>query len=230
MRRLTFILLLFCLASAAVAQDTAISRQLRDDQELNTDPGSPLWQEAPAVVTESGPLGEPVPGHRSEIRSRWTTRYLYFLFVCPYEELHLIASPDTSRETNKLWDHDVAEVFIGADFKNFWQYREFQVSPQGEWVDLDIDTRQPRPEGGWKWNSNYEVKARIDHENKVWYGAMKIPVLSITARPPKPGFEFRANFYRIQGPPPDRKFIAWRPTGKPNYHVPEAFGILRLER
>jgi hypothetical protein len=38
----------------------------------------------------------------------------------------------------------------------------------------------------------------------------------------------RINFYRIQGPPQDRKFIAWRPTHSSNYHVPEAFGRLRL--
>lgn len=230
MRRRTLFLPLFFLAGAALAQDAAVSRQLQGDVDLTTDPASPLWKDAPAVVTAKGPQGEPVPGHRTEIRSRWSTRYLYFLFVCPFEQLHLISTPSAARETNKLWDHDVAEVFIGADFKNFWQYREYQVSPQGEWVDLDIDTRQPKPEGGWKWNSNFEVQARIDREQKVWYGAMKIPILSITTRPPKPGFEFRANFYRIQGPPPERKLIAWRPTGKPNFHVPESFGILRLEQ
>jgi hypothetical protein len=230
MRTLAPFLLLFSLSGPLFCQEAAVSRQLAADRELDTDPASDLWKDAPVFVAERGPREEEVAGHRTEIRSRWTTRYLYFLFVCPYQELHLTANPKTGEETNKLWDHDVAEVFIGADFQKIWQYREFQVSPQGEWVDLDIDTRQPKPEGGWRWDSNFEVKARIDRENKVWYGAMKIPILPITIRNPRPGFEFRANFFRIQGPPPDKKFIAWRPTGKPSYHVPEAFGLLRLEK
>jgi hypothetical protein len=60
---------------------------------------------------------------------------------------------------------------------------------------------------------------------------MKIPISSITDKPMKPGFEFRVNYYRIQGPPPERRFIAWRPTGPTgNHHIPEAFGLLRLEK
>jgi len=37
------------------------------------------------------------------------------------------------------------------------------------------------------------------------------------------------NFYRMQGPQPDRKKIAWQPTWSESFHVPEAFGILKLE-
>jgi hypothetical protein len=40
----------------------------------------------------------------------------------------------------------------------------------------------------------------------------------------------RINLYRIEGPPPNRKFIAWQPTGSASYHVPEAFGRLRLAK
>jgi hypothetical protein len=40
----------------------------------------------------------------------------------------------------------------------------------------------------------------------------------------------RINLYRLQGPPPARKQIAWQPTGTRNHHVPEAFGRLRLEK
>ena len=47
-------------------------------------------------------------------------------------------------ETNELWNWDVAEVFIGSDFKNIRRYREFEVSPQAEWVDLDLNLDAPR--------------------------------------------------------------------------------------
>jgi hypothetical protein len=223
-------LLLFPLFVMAQSDNVALSRYLIKDIALNTEADSPLWKDSPAVFAGAGPMNQPAPGYRTQIRSRWSEKYLYFLFICPYETLYLLPNPTTAAETNKLWDHDVAEVFIGGDFNNIWQYRELQVSPQGEWVDLDIDRKQQRPGGGWKWNSGYEVQARIDKEKKTWYGAMKIPIESINGGAAKEGAEYRANFYRIQGPPPDRVFIAWRPTGQSTYHVPEKFGILRLTK
>jgi hypothetical protein len=56
---------------------------------------------------------------------------------------------------------------------------------------------------------------------------MKIPMKSITDKAIKSGFEFRTNYYRIQGPPPKKVFIAWQATGG-NHHIPEKFGLLRL--
>ena len=219
------------LLALAEGPEMAVSKRVKSDVALSTDPESKLWQGAPAVFSETGSKGQPSPGHRTEIRSRWSAQSLYFLFICPYEELYLTPQPVTAQETNKLWERDVAEVFIGADFDHIWQYREFQVSPQGEWVDLDIDRKNPKPEGGWGWNSGYQVEARIDARRKVWYGAMKIPLRSITEKTVGPDFVFRLNLYRLQGPPPNRVSVAWRPTGSTgNHHIPEAFGLLRLEK
>jgi hypothetical protein len=67
---------------------------------------------------ESDALGKTEPKYRTGIRTRWTKQNLYFLFVCPYEELNLTPNPNTLAETNELWNWDVAEAFIGADFKN----------------------------------------------------------------------------------------------------------------
>jgi len=222
------LLVLFLCASIFGEDNMILSKRLSKDVDLNTDPNSPLWKAAQPVVTEHGPQNELTPGHRTEVRSRWSDKHLYFFFTCPYEELYLLPNPSTTTETDKLWDHDVAEVFIGAEFDKIWHYREFQVSPQGEWVDLDIDRKEPKPEGGWRWNSGYTVQARIDKEHKIWYGAFRIPVESINGGEAKPGKEFRANFYRLQGPPPNRRMICWRPTMQSTYHVPEAFGILRM--
>jgi hypothetical protein len=35
------------------------------------------------------------------------------------------------------------KCFIGDDFKNIRRYKEFEVSPQGEWVDLDVNLDNP---------------------------------------------------------------------------------------
>ena len=88
-------------------------------------------------------------------------------------------NPNRSAETNELWNWDVAEVFIGADFRDIRRYKEFEISPQGEWIDLEIDLINRSHEDGWKWNSGFEVSARIDETAHVWYGAMKIPYSAI---------------------------------------------------
>lgn len=206
------------------------SQYSNSDFALTADPNAAQWKGIPGIIAENGPRGERVPGHRTDIRSRWTINNLYLLFICPYEKLNLRPNPSADTETNNLWDWDVAEAFIGSDFKNIHRYKEFELSPQGEWVDLDIDsTNLSRPDPGWRWNSGFKVKARIDSAAKVWYGEMRIPWTSIDSRPPQKGNELRINLYRCQGPKADRKFIAWQPTGKATYHVPESFGRLVLE-
>jgi cellulose/xylan binding protein with CBM9 domain len=223
--------IMFTLASVLLgAQGSEVLESTRATLDVppDTDPNSEFWRSAPAVTADRDSFGRPVPGHRTEVRSRWTNQNLYFLFICPYEQLNLKPKPKTHAETNKLWNWDVAEVFIGSDYQNIRKYKEFEVSPQGEWVDLDIDLDSPHHEDGWTWNSGFKVAARIDHNAKVWYACMRIPYASVDARPISAGNVLRANFYRAQGPLSDHKAITWQPTHQATFHVPEAFGSLKL--
>jgi hypothetical protein len=204
------------------------SKRAIQDVAPDTDPNSSFWRDAPRIFTDRDSFGKVVPGHRTEVRSRWTNNNLYFLFVCPYEQLNLKPQPKTDVETNQLWNWDVAEVFIGSDFQNIRRYKEFEVSPQGEWVDLDIDLNSPHHEDGWMWNSGFKVAARIEDHSKIWYACMRIPYSSVDAKPAAPGDVLRVNFYRAQGPLSEHKAIAWQPTHQKTYHVPEAFGSLKL--
>jgi hypothetical protein len=224
--RLLSSLVLVSSALVSAEPDVIRSRRAATDFALTADPLAPHWKAVEGVIAENDAMGRPTPGHRTEIRSQWTVRNLYFLFICPYEELHLKPQPDTTRETGQLWDWDVAEIFAGADFSDIHRYREFQVSPQGEYIDLDIDTRKMNWRGAMEWNSGFEVKAVLDRERKVWFAEMRIPIASIDSRPAGVGNEIRINFYRLQGPPPHRKQVTWRPTHSESHHVPESFGRL----
>src|ERR1700693_4701815 len=186
-------------SSLLASTGTMASVRTEADVALDTNPTSSFWQDARPVVADRDNFGKPVPGFATEVRSRWTNGNLYFLFICPYQQLYLKPQPVTTSETNELWNWDVAEVFIGSDFKNIRRYREFEISPQGEWVDLDIDLSNPRPEGGWTWNSGFQVSARIDQSSKIWYAAMRIPWAAIDSRPPEAEAEFRINLYLSEG-------------------------------
>jgi hypothetical protein len=200
----------------------------RHDVALGTNPHIPFWQEAIPTFAELDNFGHPVPLHRTEVRSRWTEHNLYLLFICPYEELNLRPHPSITTETNELWNWDVAELFIGSDWQNIRRYKEFEVSPQAEWVDLDINLDLPDHTVGWTWNSGMHVAARIDESAKIWYAAMVIPMAAIDSKPPRAGAAYRANLYRSQGPEERRRSITWRPPMKETFHTPESFGKLVL--
>jgi hypothetical protein len=198
------------------------------DFDLTADPRSPEWVQAPWVEISRDYFGAPLAGRPTVVRSRWSDRYLYLLFTCPYDTLNLKPDPTSSAETPQLWNWDVAEVFIGWDFDHIGRYKELQVSPQGEWVDLDINRDDSKAAEGMRWNSAYLVKARIDEGATTWYGEMRIPFGAIDARPPQPGRELRIGLYRIAGIG-QKQHYAWSPTGQANFHVPAAFGTLRLQ-
>jgi Carbohydrate family 9 binding domain-like len=214
----------------AVAGDQAVIESIQVDQDapLTLDPALPFWRGSRPIHLEKDIFGKIVPRFRTEVRTRWTKNNLYFLFVCPYEELYLRPNPSTQQETNELWNWDVAEVFVGSDFDDIQRYKEFEVSPQGEWVDLDIDLHKPHHENGWKWNSEFETKARVDQSAHIWYAAMRIPFAAIDKRPATAGNTLRINLFLSQGPPANHQEICWQAPMNRTFHVPERFGVIRL--
>ena len=209
-------------------------RRASKDFALKLDPGASEWKNASPVRASVDPMGKPQPLNNFDFRMLWTPAFLYIHFTCPYDELTLKANPDAKNETNQLWNWDVTEVFVGADYNAIHQYREYQVSPQGEWVDLNIDRKNPKGPGV-KWDSGFEVAAKIDSAKKIWYGAMKIPASSILNGVPsapaqnQEGLKLRLNVYRLAGKGPvngvgPSRSIVWKPLGNPSHHTPDKFG------
>jgi hypothetical protein len=225
---LGIIVLMTCSSFVFAGDPTIQSTWADSDPALDTNATSSFWRGSLPIFMDTDAHGKGDPKYRTEIRTRWTRQNLYFLFVCPYEELSLKANPSTSAETNELWNWDVAEAFIGADFNDIRRYKEFEISPQGEWVDLDIDLHKQGDAEGWKWNSGFAISARIDKDAHVWYGAMRIPYSSIDTRPAAEGNILRINLFRSQGPASARHEIAWQAPMSDSFHVPERFGLLKL--
>ena len=195
------------------------SRRSTRDFRLTANPEAPQWRDIVPAIARNDNYGRPVPLPPTEIRSRWTKQNLYLLFSCPYDVLHLKPQPDISHRTSRLWEWDVAEAFIGSDPVHPERYREFEVSPQGEWLDLAIDLANPAPDNAPSWGSGFRVKARIDAVRKVWYGEMRIPLSAFDGKPSRLGL------FRMQG----KREILWTPTQNRSFHVPESFGTLQLE-
>jgi hypothetical protein len=213
---------------ASASDKVAKALESAEEATLKADPSLPFWQQAPVVKMQRDIDGKRVSKFAGEARIRWTKNNLYILITCPYETLYLKPDPKTSEETNELWNWDVAEAFIGSDFNDIKKYKEFEVSPRGEWVDLDIDLKKPRHEDGWVWNSGFEVAAETDANNHIWYAAMKIPYSALDSRPAAAGNKLRLNLYRSQGPADNHFEVTWQPPKTKTFHAPEKFGTLLL--
>jgi hypothetical protein len=219
----------FLTGSLSASDATILSIAAPRDSGLTADPDSPFWKSVRGTLSNQDSMGNLVTKNVMTIRSRWTRANLYLLFTCGFESLYLKRDPQIDAETNGLWKWDVAEAFIGDDFENINRYKEFEVSPQGEWVDLDIDRgKAGGTPDGWRWNSGFKVKARIDDSKKVWFAEMCIPFDSISRKRAEPGLRLRINFFRTQGEAPNRTLLAWQPTHASTFHVPAVFGIIQL--
>src|SRR5690349_13949507 len=198
--------------------------------QLNTHPHSGAWAHAASTLIEKDCTHQlDYPKLKTEVRAFWTSSDLYLLFICPYTELNLWLPADNSKDRLKLWDRDVVEFFLGDDWIDIKRYREFEIAPTGDWVDLAIDINKDSYDANW--NSGWERQGRIDEANHIWYAAARVPLKSVSTQPVKAGTRWRANLYRIDGlgADPVRHFMCWQPTcvvnRDPN-HVPEHFGTI----
>ena len=200
------------------------------DPPLSADTSSQVWRNA-GVTAIAKDCSKQIdyPALRTEVRSFWTDTHLYLLFSCPYSELNVFLPALGGGPRDKLWDRDVVEMFLGDDWTHIRHYREFEIAPTGDWIDLAIDLDRDNYDPSWR--SGWTTAARIDEGAHVWYAAARIPLSAVSSQPVKPGTKWRANLYRIEGQGPDarRHFLCWQPTcvvnRDPN-HVPENFGTL----
>jgi len=197
---------------------------------LSLDDNAAEWKNAATtVIVKDCSRRVDYPDLETEVRGFWTDTHLHLRFRCPYRSLNRFAPAHNGRDRDKLWDRDVVEMFLGDDWKNIRHYREYEIAPTGDRVDLAIDL--DKEGGGRAWNSGWQTRARIDERARVWYAVASIPLASVSSARVSPGTRWRMNLYRIdgQGPDSERRFLCWQPTcvvnRDPN-HVPEAFGTL----
>jgi hypothetical protein len=166
--------------------------------------------------------GSARPELGTTVRATWSDEFLYLGYECPFTELTVFEPADLKTERFGLWERDVVEAFIGSDAGNGWHYYEFEVSPNGERLDLELGGTTKDLE----WNSGFEAAVRTDGEKKVWTTELRIPLRSMSGDRPARGTQWRLNLYRHDRA--HNAFLAWSPTATATAHMPERFGYLEF--
>jgi alpha-galactosidase len=196
------------------------------DVALNAAHPDPLWQTAQAVAFCSDWQGKnPDPQRETRVKALWSPQTLYLRFECHYREIFVFPDSEPNGRRDQLWDRDVAEAFLQPDPSHPEAYKEFEVSPNGMWIDLDIAPgRKPDLQ------SRMTRSVWLNAKEHAWAAELAIPMSALTAQF-DPAAVWRVNFFRVEGAQEPRGYYAWRPTHtpKPNFHVPAAFGSMRFQ-
>jgi hypothetical protein len=187
---------------------------------------------ASGILSYAG--GNPALTHlHTEIRSFWSPEFLFVLFSASYARLRLAPKgypTESSGKTMKLWEiSDVLECFVGTNTAATLRYKEFQVAPDGRWIDIAIDRKTNPDSGDMAWISGGQFVSFLDETKHVWRVAMQIPWTSMETTP-SPDIPLDCNFYRATGTFHGDELLAWSPTGYgPNcFHRVETFGKMFL--
>ena len=207
--------------------EKAVVVQMTDPCDAEGFPKQSSWERALPVQFSADWQGKnPDAARETKVWLLWTAETLFLRFRARYRAITVFPDAEPNGRRDQLWDRDVAEAFLQPDWSNLRRYKEFEVSPNGFWIDLDIAP-------GEKQDLKSGLKRRVvlEQAKKVWIAELAIPMKCLVAKF-DPAATWRVNFYRVDGSEEPRFYSAWRPTGTaaPNFHVPEAFGELVFAR
>ena len=206
-----------------IDSDEITAARLIDGTDKDGLPAEVAWEAAAPARFDADWRGWHAEAEReTEVRLLWTTEALYLRFVARYRSITVFPDADERGWRDQLWNRDVCEVFLQTDMTEPRRYKEFEVAPNGFWLDLEIAPGEKRD-----LHSGMRRRVEIDELARRWRAVVALPMNSLTARF-DPAAVWRVNFFRVEGAAEPRFYSAWRPTGttKPNFHVPEAFGKL----
>jgi alpha-galactosidase len=213
-------------APSSATPNTALAASFHGSLDAAGFPPSKAWRSAKPVLFDFDWQGKnPDPRRQTEVRLLWTPEFLYLKFVARYRLITVFDDADSNGRRDKLWDRDVAEVFLQPDPAELRRYKEFEVSPNGFWIDLEIANGALQ-----HLQSGLQRRISIDETAKTWTAELAIPMKGLT-QSFDPASVWRVNFFRVEGPTESRFYSSWQPTDtpQPNFHVPERFGFLKFK-
>jgi len=184
-----------------------------------------FWRKGQEVLIESYWSGKKAAsGRHAKAKLLWSDSAFYVRFEANQTEPLVVSkAPNLKSKTKGLWDRDVCEIFVAPNPKESNKYFEFEIAPNGEWIDLEIHRMSDERKTDLDYQSGMESAAKIEIGKVLM--AMKIEWKAF-GKTPKVKDIWKGNLFRCVGSGETRGYLAWSPTKTemPNFHIPEAFG------
>ena len=141
------------------------------------------------------------------------TLTLFFALACDLSCLR-IPEPRSSRRADGLWQHTCFEAFVMAD--NGPGYREFNLSPSGEWAAYDFRGYRDGAELAREWAptivvrrtlNRLELEAQIDQDFLPPGRSLRLGLSAVVE-----DIDGARSYWALQHPP-----------GKPDFHHTDSF-------
>lgn len=197
---------------------------------VKADWGTEFWRGAQWQAISTQWNGEAVgPPWETSFATRWTKDFLHFGFDCRFQKLTMSDRPQVQTRTHDLWDkEDVVEIFISPDLRRPNCYKEFELSPSAQWIEIDVD--RDRDLKDFHWVAGMESRSAVDIGQRHWQAEFRVPLESLGMKEMTTGTRVALNAYRVELK--SHLYLAWNPTmtPKPDFHVPRRFGQMVLSR
>lgn len=131
----------------------------------------------------------------------------------------------TSESIWGLWEKDVVEVFVRGDRQS--RYFEFQVSPLGQYFELEIFEPRVRTNRSYVSGANFSAAVK---EGNGWSASLRIPLKSIMWTGEDE--QLVGNAFACLGPVEKRTYwsLFLPEQKKPDFHLPKYFRPLLGDR
>jgi predicted TIM-barrel fold metal-dependent hydrolase len=205
------------------------------DFEVSGDGKNEAWSKA---------AWEPIPQrtkdglpYESRVKLLYSPTGLYVLFDATDKKL----TAKIEKDFENLWEEDVFEVFLWTDKKET-TYFEYEISPLNYELPILVPNFERKFLGWLPWH--YDGVRRTRKGTSVtggmkksgaaiagWKAEIFIPYALLAPLqnvPPRPGTEWRANFYRMDYDEGRTTRWTWAPVGQ-SFHEFQKFGTLRFE-
>lgn len=174
--------------------------------------------------------GSPVPQTlRTSVVPLWNHQALFLIFSGAYQR-PVPPVPERIDRTERLWElEEVYECFVGLDARQSQTYLEFEVAPDGRWIDLQINFQ-----GGFTGKAPLAptgFRCRSSVSSGIWSSVFQIPWPALGCSSDLPGC-LDCNFYRSVPASLGGHLMSWAPVGYGErcFHRPEKFGRMVLHR
>jgi hypothetical protein len=213
--------------------------RLNRPMKINADWFKPQWEKVkPADITNY--MGEiPVFKPVVQVKMMYDEENLYVIFSVKDRYVRCI----TKDYNGPVWEDSCVEFFFSPDIHFPERYfnleincggtplMQYNIVPRKEMTKLAFDEIKMI-------KTAHSLPQIVDPEIKdqvTWTVEYSIPVKMLEKHSqvtyPKPGVEWRANFYKIAMNNSNPHYITWSPVfnDKPNFHLPQFFGVLKFQ-